>query len=185
MALKSIIYKADIQIADIDRHYYADHSLTLARHPSETDERMMIRLLAFAVSAGEQLEFCKGLSDVDEPDLWQRDLTGRIERWIEVGQPDERRMLKACGRADQVLIIAYGGRATDIWWQQLRGKVERARNLTVWSLTDGVGAALGSLAERTMRLQCTVQDGQVWLAGAAQSEPVAVSWEVLQAPVAR
>src|SRR4051794_5320453 len=103
MALKSTIYKADLQIADMDRHYYQDHSLTLARHPSETDERLMVRLLAFVRHANESLIFAKGLSDVDEPDLWQKDLTGAIELWIDVGQPDERRMLKACGRASQVV----------------------------------------------------------------------------------
>lgn len=110
MALKSTIYKAELQIADMDRHYYADHALTVARHPSETDERMMVRIVAFALFAHERLEFCKGLSDVDEPDLWQKDLTGAIDVWIEAGQPDERRIAKAAGRAGQVTVIAYGGK---------------------------------------------------------------------------
>ena len=101
MALKSTIYKAELQIADMDRHYYADHALTIARHPSETDERMMVRVAAFALFAQERLEFCKGLSDTDEPDLWQKDLTGAIETWIEVGQPDERRIAKASGRVER------------------------------------------------------------------------------------
>ena len=181
MALKSIIYKAELQIANMDRHYYADHALTIARHPSETDQRMMVRLLAFALYAEERLEFCKGLSDTDEPDLWQKDLTGRIEKWIDVGQPDERRILKACGRADQVVVIVYAGRVGDIWWQQVRGKLERARNLTVLSLGDGVGDALATLAQRTMRLQCTIQEEQVWV-GAADIDPVPVAWQVLKAP---
>jgi uncharacterized protein YaeQ len=103
MALKSTIYKAELQIADMDRHYYADHALTIARHPSETDERMMVRVAAFALFAQERLEFCKGLSDTDEPDLWQKDLTGAIETWIEVGQPDERRIAKASGRSNEVV----------------------------------------------------------------------------------
>ena len=114
MALKSTIYKADLQIADMDRHYYQDHSLTLARHPSETDERLMVRLLAFVRHANESLIFAKGLSDVDEPDLWQKDLTGAIELWIDVGQPDERRMLKACGRASQVVVYSYSSTSA-IW----------------------------------------------------------------------
>jgi uncharacterized protein YaeQ len=143
MALKSTIYKAELQIADMDRHYYGDHALTIARHPSETDDRMM-----------ERLEFTKGLSDTDEPDLWQKDLTGQIETWIEVGQPEERRIAKASGRADRVIVIAYGGRTSEIWWQGVKAKVERMQNVTVWSLTDGVATALGALAERTMRLQC-------------------------------
>ena len=117
---KSTIYKAELQIANMDRHYYADHSLTIARHPSETDERMMVRVAAFALFAQERLEFCKGLSDVDEPDLWEKDLTGAIETWIEVGQPDERRIAKASGRSNEVIVIAYGGRASDIWWQGVR-----------------------------------------------------------------
>jgi uncharacterized protein YaeQ len=180
MALKSIIYKAELQIANMDRHYYADHALTIARHPSETDQRMMVRLLAFALYADERLEFTRGLSEIDEPDLWQKDLTGRIEKWIDIGQPEERRILKACGRADQVVVIVYASRAGDIWWQQIRGKLERARNLTVLSLADGVGDALAALAQRTMRLQCTIQDEQVWV-GAASVDPVPVEWRVLKA----
>lgn len=180
MAIKSTIYKAELQIADMDRHYYGNHSLTIARHPSETDERMMVRVAAFALLASERLEFCKGLSDADEPDLWQKDLTGAIETWIEVGQPDERRIAKASGRAGNVVVIAYGGRTSDIWWQSVRNKVERLRNVAVWSLEPGVGDALGQLAERTMRLQMTVQDGSAWLTS-ADAEPVVVEWSVLKA----
>ncbi|MFP6557413.1 YaeQ family protein [Paraburkholderia sp. B3] len=181
MALKSTIFKAELQIADMDRHYYADHALTIACHPSETDERMMVRLAAFVLFAHERLEFCKGLSDTDEPDLWRKDYTGAIETWIEVGQPDERRIAKASGRAEEVIVIAYGGRGSDIWWQGVRGKVERLRNVTVWTLAEGVAEALGKLTERTMRLQCTVQDGTAWI-GNGSSEPVAVEWAVLKAP---
>ncbi|MGF6596366.1 uncharacterized protein YaeQ [Paraburkholderia sp. GAS448] len=181
MALKSTIYKAELQIANMDRHYYADHQLTIARHPSETDERMMVRVAAFALFAHERLEFCKGLSDTDEPDLWQKDLTGAIETWIDVGQPDERRIAKASGRANEVIVIAYAGRTSDIWWQGVRSKVERLRNVTVWSLGEGVAEALGGLAERTMRLQCTVQDGAAWL-GSTEADPVPIEWTVLKAP---
>jgi uncharacterized protein YaeQ len=180
MALKSTIYKAELQIADMDRHYYADHALTIARHPSETDERMMVRVAAFALFAQERLEFCKGLSDTDEPDLWQKDLTGAIETWIEVGQPDERRIAKASGRSNEVVVIAYGGRTSEIWWQGVRNKVERLRNVTVWSLGDDVASALAGLAERTMRLQCTMQDGAAWL-GSANADPVPIEWSVLKA----
>ncbi|HEY3597373.1 MAG TPA: YaeQ family protein [Paraburkholderia sp.] len=179
MALKSTIYKAELQIADMDRHYYADHSLTLALHPSETNERMMVRVAAFAMFAQERLEFCKGLSDTDEPDLWQKDLTGALETWIDVGQPDERRIARASGRSNRVIVIAYGGRTSDIWWQSVRTKVERLRNVTVWSLGEGVASALGGLAERTMRLQCTVQDGDAWL-GSANADAVPIEWTVLK-----
>ncbi|MFC4704683.1 MULTISPECIES: YaeQ family protein [Paraburkholderia] len=181
MALKSTIYKAELQIADMDRHYYADHALTIACHPSETDERMMVRIAAFALFASDRLEFSKGLSDTDEPSLWCKDYTGAVQTWIEVGQPDERRIAKASGRAEEVIVIAYGGRTSDIWWQGVRSKVERLRNVTVWSLGEGVAASLGALAERTMRLQCTVQDRTAWI-GNTTSEPVAVEWTVFKAP---
>jgi uncharacterized protein YaeQ len=181
MALKSTIYKAELQIADMDRHYYGDHSLTIARHPSETDERMMVRVAAFGLFADERLEFCKGLSDTDEPDLWQKDLTGQIETWIEVGQPDERRIAKASGRADRVVVIAYAGRTADIWWQGVKGKIERLQNVTIWSLDDGIAEALGKMAERTMRLQLMVQDGDVSL-GSEKADAVEIRWTVLKAP---
>src|SRR6266542_2837271 len=113
MATNATIFKATLHIADMDRQYYEDHSLTLARHPSETDERMMVRLLAFAMHAHEALSFGRGLSTEDEPDLWQKDLTGLIERWIEVGQREEKNIRQACGRAKQVVIYTYGGRAAD------------------------------------------------------------------------
>ncbi|MDR6585227.1 hypothetical protein HBH1_02480 [Herbaspirillum sp. BH-1] len=162
MALKSTIFKADLQISDMDRHYYQQHALTIARHPSETDERMMIRVLAFALNASESLAFGKGLSDTDEPDLWQKDLTGAIELWVEVGQPDDRAILKACGRADRVLVYSYSS-VSNIWWNQTGSRVERAKNLKVVNIPAEASQALAALAQRTMQLQCTIQDGQVWL----------------------
>ena len=164
MALKATIFKADLNIADMDRHYYRDHALTIAQHPSETDERMMVRLAAFALHAHEDLAFGKGLSTDDEPDLWQKDLTGAIDLWIDVGQPDEKDIRKACGRAKQVIIYSYGGRNADLWWEQNRGKLERIKNLSVINLPAATSQALAKLAQRTMRLQCTIQDGEVWLA---------------------
>jgi uncharacterized protein YaeQ len=166
MALKATIFKAELQIADMDRNYYRDHVLTIARHPSETDERMMVRLLAYALHASEALSFGKGLSADDEPDLWQRDLTGAIELWIDVGQPDEKRMRRACGRARQVIVYSYGGHGAAVWWDQVRAKLERTRNLTVVSVPAAASQALAKLARRNMRLNCTIQDGQVWLGDA-------------------
>lgn len=167
MALKATIFKAAIQLADMDRAVYADHALTIARHPSETDERMMVRLLAFAlhVPADDHdgaLEFAKGLSDTDEPDLWQRDLTGRIVQWIECGQPDERRLLRAAGRADRVVVFSYGS-STPIWWSGLKGRIARAANVQVWQVPATQSQALAGLAQRTMSLQVNVQDGQVFV----------------------
>lgn len=163
MALKSTIFKADLQIADMDRNYYQGHSLTLARHPSETDERMMVRLLAFALFADERLEFGRGLSADDEPALWRKDLTGAVELWIEVGLPDERELRKACGRAERVVVLCYGGRGADIWWNQNRDKLERLRNLAVMNLPSETTQGIAALASRSMSLQCTIQDGQAWL----------------------
>ncbi len=172
MALKATIFKARLQIADMDRGLYADHALTLARHPSETDERMMVRLLAFAlhVPADDHdgaLEFGKGLSDADEPDLIRRDLTGRIRHWIEVGQPDDKRLLRAAGRADRVCVLAYGT-STPIWWSGIAGKLARAANLDVWQVPAAQSQALAALAQRSMNLQVTVQDGLVWLGDGEQ-----------------
>lgn len=162
MALKSTIFKAAINISDIDRGYYAEHALTLARHPSETDERLMVRLVAFALLADETLTFGKGLSSDEEPDLWQKDLTGAIERWIEVGQPDERRVRIACGRAAQVMVVCYGT-AADIWWNQNRDKLERLSNLTVIRLPVSATQALAKLSERNMSVHCTIQENQLLL----------------------
>jgi uncharacterized protein YaeQ len=172
MALKATIFKAQLQVADMDRNYYADHALTIARHPSETDERMMIRVLVFALHAHEQLELGKGISDPDEPDLWRKDLTGLIEEWIELGQPDEKAVLKACGKAKQVFVYGYG-RATHPWWTQAEPKLERARNLTVKLLSVPGEPALAQLAQRTMQLHCTIQDGQIWLGDADRTFGVA------------
>jgi uncharacterized protein YaeQ len=179
MALKSIIYKAELQIADMDRNYYQEHALTLARHPSETDERMMVRLLAFARYAHEALVFAKGLSDVEEPDIWQKDLTGAIELWIEVGQPDEKRILKACGRAAQVVVISYSA-TSHIWWNGIGSRIERSKNLTVLNLPSETSQALEKLAQRNMQLQCTIQDGQIWLT--AGETTVQVDLQTLKAP---
>ena len=115
MALKSTIYKVELQLADLDRGHFGDYSLTLARHPSETDERMMMRLMAFALNASETLIFGRGLSTEDEADLWDLDATGSIERWIDVGLPDEKAIRRACNRSRHVVVLSYGDRAADIW----------------------------------------------------------------------
>ncbi|WP_179588659.1 YaeQ family protein [Pigmentiphaga litoralis] len=162
MALGSVVYKAALQVADMDRHYYADHALVLAQHPSETSERMMVRLLAFALHANEYLVFGQGLSNDEEPDLWIKDLTGAIQLWIEVGLPDEKWVRKACSRADEVIVYAYG-RTADAWWAKHRAKLERLDNLTVYRLPVEQSRDIGLLAKRSMQVQCTVQDQEAWL----------------------
>ena len=172
MALSATIFKANLQIADMDRHYYDEHQLTLARHPSETDERMMVRLLAFALHADERLCFTKGLCDDEEPALWQKSLTDEIELWIDVGLPDERRVRKACSRAAQVCLYIYGGRNAELWWQRNIDKLRRFTNLSVIEIPEAACSELVGLVQRSMQLQCTVQDGEFWLSNAEQTVAV-------------
>ena len=165
MALKSTVVKAELQISDMDRHYYATHNLTLAQHPSETDARLMVRLLAFALYADERLEFGRGLSQDDEPDLWRKQLTGEIEQWIDLGQPDEARIRKACGRARQVVVVTYAGRSADIWWEKNAASLARSKNLTVIDIAAEPMAELTALMVRGMRLNVMIQDGELQVLG--------------------
>lgn len=161
MALKATVVRAELQLSDMDRHHYAHYPLTLAQHPSETEERLMVRVLAFALYAGERLEFGRGLSNEEDPDLWQRDYGGDIERWIDLGQPDESRIRKACGRARDVVVVNYGGRAADLWWDKNGGALARHGNLTVLDLPADQVQALVALYARGMKLDVQVQDGEV------------------------
>jgi uncharacterized protein YaeQ len=173
MALKATIYKAQLQIADMDRGVYADHGVTIARHPSETDERMMIRLLGFALhvlgneDAG-QLVFAKDLWDVDEPALWHKDYTDAVQHWIEVGQPDDKRLLRAAGRSERVTVLSFAS-STPVWWRGIASKLTRASNLSVWQIDAAQSQALAKLARRDIQLQVTVQDGTVWMSNTADS----------------
>ncbi|MEO1889908.1 MAG: YaeQ family protein [Cycloclasticus sp.] len=160
MAISSTINKISVNIADMDRHYYQQHELTVAQHPSENDFRFMIRLIAFMTNADERLSFTKGLSTDDEPELWQKSLTGEIERWVDLGQPDEKRIRKACGRSKQVIIYTYHEGKASVWWKQQREKLARFKNLTVFHVeAEGVEA----MVKRTMSLQCSIQDGEMYL----------------------
>lgn len=181
MAIKSTIFKADLQLADLDRGHFADYALTIARHPSETDERMMVRVLAFALNASSSLSFGRGLSTEDEADLLDIDPTGAIDTWIDVGLPDEKAIRRASNRAQRMVVLSYGGRGAEIWWQQTAPKVSGLRNLTVIALDPADSQGLAALAERTMRLQCTIQDGVVWLGG--RDSHLEIAPRVLQAPV--
>ena len=185
MAPKATVVKVELQVSDMDRHYYATHALTLAQHPSETDERLMVRLLAFALYADEALEFGRGLSSDDEPDLWRKSLSGEIELWIDLGQPDESRIRKACGRAREVVVVNYSGRSADIWWEKNRTALARIDNLTVLEIGNATVAALTAMANRTMRLQSMVQDGQLELYGEGTSLTVEYNARMAQAVTAR
>lgn len=183
MALKATVHRAELSISDMDRSYYASHSLTLAQHPSETDARLMVRVLAFALFADERLEFGRGLSAEDEPDLWRRSLSGEIEQWIELGQPDESRLRRACGRAREVVVLGYGGRGFGLWWDKNGASLARCSNLSVLELPAGAADALATLLERGMKLQCLVQDGVVQMLG--ESESVEVVPAVRLVPASR
>lgn len=181
MASNATIYKAEVQVSDMDRHYYATHALTLARHPSETEQRLMVRLLAFMLHADERLEFGKGLSSDDEPDLWRKDFGGDIEQWIELGQPDESRIRKASSRAREVVVITYGGRAAETWWEKNAAALARAKNLRVVDVSAATDA-LAALAERGMRLSCMIQDGQVQVFGEGGGDAVTIDPLLRMAP---
>jgi uncharacterized protein YaeQ len=160
MAIGSTVYKASLNIADMDRHYYDEHELTVAQHPSETDLRMMVRIAAFVLNAHERLEFTKGLCVEDEPELWQKSYGGDIELWIDLGQPDEKRIRKACGRADNVIIYTYHEKSARDWWKQNESKLQRFGNLSVIHLDV---ENIDTLVERSMSLQCNISDGELTL----------------------
>ena len=167
MALKAIIHKAQIQLSDMDRHVYCDHSVTIARHPSETDERLMVRLTALALNAPSSqdespLELAKDMWEPDEPSLWQKDPTGRIQHWIEVGLPDERRLLRVSARVDRITVYGFATN-TAAWWKELEPRLTRLQNLAVRQIPSAQSQALAALAQRTMQLQLTVQDGAIWV----------------------
>ncbi|WP_130803237.1 YaeQ family protein [Acinetobacter ihumii] len=176
MALKATIYKADLNIADMDQHQYADYQLTLALHPSETLERLMVRIVAFARYADEQLEFTKDLFESDEPALWKKDLTGQLEQWIEVGLPSEDKVKKAAARCKQVVVIAYGTQVDD-WWKR-NAKIKTLENVQVWQLSAESSAQLQQLCQRTMQLQLNVMDGEWTLLG--DQAQVEIQWTLLQ-----
>ncbi|HUG59627.1 MAG TPA: YaeQ family protein [Candidimonas sp.] len=159
MALRATISKLELHVADMARGYYGSHNLTVARHPSETEERMMLRVLTFALYASEELSFTRGLSTTEEPSLWEKDLTGTILTWIDLGHPDERRILQASGKSDKVVVLCYGGNASQVWWQGVQAGVARAQNLHVLAVSPAQVQALASFAQRNMTLHVTIEEG--------------------------
>jgi uncharacterized protein YaeQ len=171
VALKATIFKAQLAVADIEHGYYADHALTLARHPSETDERMMVRLAALALHAHKlqtvcngdgTLAFGAGLSDPEDPDAYLRDFTGQTRLWIEVGQPDETAITKACRKADEVVLYAFH-HAAEVWWKGIENKLHKLHKLQVWRIPTEASQQLEKLAQRSMQLQATIQEGSLML----------------------
>jgi uncharacterized protein YaeQ len=169
MALKAEIYKAELEVVDMDRNHFQTYRLTLACHPSETIERMMLRLLAFALNAGEGLAFGKGVSDSDEPDLWLRDYEGRIKLWVELGHPDEKILSKAVKQAERVIVYTFSGRP-ELWWDPIKARFAGKESLSVYNIAPTSAAALGKMAERAMDIQVSVQDGEIWVRSGAGAE---------------
>jgi uncharacterized protein YaeQ len=178
MAAKATILKAELQVTDLDRHYYASHALTLAQHPSETDARLLVRLLAFALHADERLEFGRGLSDDDEPALWRRDYTGAIEQWIELGQPEETRLRKASARTQQLVVVGYGGQAADAWWKRNASALGRLKNLSVLEFEDADVDEARALLGRGMRVTVMIQDGELQLMDADRNITLRPRWRM-------
>ena len=161
MAQKATIYKVELSVSDMDRHYYETHKLTVAKHPSETDERLMVRLLAFALNASEQLEFSRGLSTDDEPDLWEKSLSGETELWVTLGLPSEKIVRQSCGKAKEVIIYSYGGRTAEVWWDKIKNSTTRFENLKVINLAEAETSKLAQQANRSMKLQVNIQEGDL------------------------
>jgi uncharacterized protein YaeQ len=161
MAQKATIYKVELSVCDMDRHYYETHKLTIAKHPSETDERLMVRILAFALNAREQLEFSRGLSADDEPDIWKKSLSGELELWVALGLPSEKIVRQSCGKANEVIVYCYGGKTAEVWWEKIKNNTTRFDNLQVINFSEEETRELSNLASRSMKLQVNIQDGEV------------------------
>ncbi|NVJ66646.1 MAG: YaeQ family protein [Gammaproteobacteria bacterium] len=174
MALKATIYKATVNISDLDTHYYNELNLTIAQHPSESDKRMMVRLVAYILNVQERLEFTKGLSEEGEPEIWAKNYTDDIELWIELGRPDEARLRKASHKSKQVIVYTYDDNASAIWWKSNHNKLRDYKNLSVFSINDEQAAGIESMIERTMQLQATIEDGQLWLSNSEKSQLIEV-----------
>jgi uncharacterized protein YaeQ len=161
MAQKATVYKVELSVSDMDRHYYETHKLTVAKHPSETDERLMVRILSFALNAHEHLEMTRGLSTDDEPDIWQKSLSGELELWVALGLPSEKVVRQSCGKADKVVVYCYGGRTAEMWWEKIKNSTTRFDNLKVVNFSETDTVELSKLANRSMKVQVNIQDGDV------------------------
>ncbi|WOH38075.1 YaeQ family protein [Thalassotalea fonticola] len=180
MAQKATIYKATISLSDMDRHYYDTLNITIPQHPSETDRRMMVRILAYILNAEQDLQFCKGLSDDDEPEIWLKDYSEQIHLWIELGQIDEKRIKKGCTRSKEMRLYSYGAVA-DVWWKKIQNKLSSFSNLTIYKIDEDTCAQLATLVDRTMDLQCSIDSGQIWLGN--HDTTVQIDLETLLEPI--
>ena len=176
VAIKPTIYKARISLSDLERDYYDSISLTVAQHPSETLERMMVRLLAYCINAQEGIELTKGLDEVEEPDLWVRTLDWQTKLWIDVGEPSAERVKKACNRSQAVKVYSFNTKS-DVWWSRGESKFSRLE-ASIYRLPRDKIESLAALVQRTMDLSVTITGDSAYVAGEAGE--VEVPWEVLQ-----
>jgi len=176
VALKPTIYKFRISLSDINRNYYDTLNLTLAQHPSETTERMMVRVLVYCINAEENLSFTKGLSAIDEPDLWIRTLDEQTALWIDVGEPAVERVKKASRVAQQVKVYSFNSKS-DVWWEQGESKF-RQLNASYYRFDWESVKSLAALLTRTMDISVTITGDSAYVASA--SGECEIAWETLR-----
>lgn len=175
MALSSTIFKVQLDLSDLNRNHYDSYKLTLARHPSENDQRMMLRLVAFALFAEEQLVFTKGISTTEEPDIWIKNYSGEIELWIDLGLPDEKRIRQAHSLSKKVVIFAYGDRSIITWRQQLEASIKRFPSLQIIHISDDDLKQLATLADKNMQLHCSIQDNDIFIGNDTQNLQITIN----------
>ncbi len=163
MAIGASIYKVNVSLSNLETHYYHDFDLTIAKHPSENESRMMYRLLAFLYSAHEDLEFTRGLSSTDEPELWQKDYSGEIIQWIELGLPESKRIKQACGKSQVVKIFTYHKNKSEEWVKKMKGDFQSHKKLPVYHLDVVENGPLEKLVEKSMKLSCIIEEQYMYI----------------------
>lgn len=178
MALKPTIYKLRISLSDLNRDYYDTLNLTVAQHPSETIERMMARALAYCINAQENLVFTRGLSTIEEPDIWVRTMDDQIALWIDIGEPAVDRVKKSTRIASVVKVYSFNDKAkSDVWWQKNQNKF-RQLNAAFYQFDWPAIQELANQVERTMDFSVTITANSAYVA--TEKGECEVSWECLQ-----
>ncbi len=176
MALKPTIFKFKISLSDLNRNYYDTLNLTVAQHPSETAERMMVRVLAFCLNAQEHLEFTQGLSAIDQPDVWMHSFDGQLALWIDVGEPAVDRIKKATRIAKTVKVYSFNSKS-NVWWNQGEDQFNK-HAVAVYQFDWENIRALAALLQRTMDLSITITGDSAYVS--AELGECEVDWIVLQ-----
>ena len=179
MALKPTIYKFKIALSDLNHDHYSSLNRTVALHPSETLERMMARVLAFCLHAHSDTEqlmtFTKGLSSIDEPDIWLRSLDDQLQLWVDVGEPSFERMKKACRQSKHTVVYSFNAKSA-VWWKQSMVQLQ-SLPLYVIQFQYAEMQKMAALAERTMDWAITLSGESAFVA--TSSTQVELSWQSL------